>query len=208
MVDDCHTIKAAILDFDGFFYKRSNSQKFHIAVKAGEDVQYDASHLPPCPETAAAISDLHNIGVKMVILTHARKEWVRDGLAVLSQKTGQPLSDIFPDDLILDLSDTNFTHKHESAEPFLKALDCLNDVHGTNIHPTQCLVGEDTKINLFHPHQIGMQTLFVTHENLVKTSPDDRAYIDEIHTNLSMTAAILKMRHRQTLNDALGGPEL
>lgn len=147
--------------------------------------EHGLATIEECQETAAGIMDLHYANLKMAILTHANRAWAHHALQHLEVKTNLPLTQVFSDDLILTVKDTNFVQKDHCHSPFLQALDAINAVHGTAIAPQQVFVGEDSKRNLRHAHKIGMGTFLATHGADIILSDDERSFIDATGHNVS-----------------------
>lgn len=106
----------------------------------------DEKIITACLDTVALFEALPQ---KHVLLTHGSRDWAQRVLTHLG------LSSFFTD--ILALEDYAFEQKHESARPFLAALDKL----GTPREKT--LMVEDTTRNLRIPHGLGLQTALIHH---------------------------------------------
>ena len=112
---------------------------------------------------------LEQIGVPMVILTNASRDWALKTLAHLD------LSGIFPPSNLLALEDVNYEAKSSSRRGFQTGLNILGKA------PEEVLMVEDLPRNLIIAKEMGMTTALVHHGRA-----DDAAretYIDLSYDN-------------------------
>lgn len=107
--------------------------------------------LPVCQDTRAAFAEINQEEIALGLLTHGSRGWTDRVLGHLG------LSLFFPEELRIAIEDVDFEHKHESEKPFLEMLQ------RADVETAQAVMVEDVSRNLQVAHQMGMQTVLITH---------------------------------------------
>lgn len=103
--------------------------------------------------------ELQSLGMPMVILTNASRDWALRTLDHLE------LTDIFTEKNILSLEDVSYKSKSTSPDGFFKAIGLLN------LPASSVLMVEDLAANLIHAKALGMTTALVHHGASVEAAP-------------------------------------
>ena len=136
-----------------------NDQGSSFKLFAERGIRYEDFHLPYHRAVDTTILEknqemrlaLEQIGIPMVILTNASRDWA------LRTLTHLDLDKIFPPENLLALEDVNYEAKSNSARGFETALKTLGKDVGT------ILMVEDLPRNLVIAKNMGMTTALVHH---------------------------------------------
>lgn len=123
-----------------------------------------------------AIEVLEFFRGRQVILTNASRCWANRALKFIGS------NHLFEDEDIIPMEDVGFEAKASNDDGFLKGADLLK------INPEEVLMVDDLDRNLKRASQLGMQTVYMHHGNLIPELPE---FIDDQYDNLVSLMAFL-----------------
>ena len=116
--------------------------------------------------------------VEMVILTHGHRDWVRAHLETLG------ISDLFPDERIVDAVDANFQAKGSSPHSLELALERLGFERNATFKDQAIFMFDDNDKYLEYAHERGIHTVHVGKRGIVPSNIDKPGHVSEIAESL------------------------
>jgi putative hydrolase of the HAD superfamily len=140
-------------------------------------LSYDSLHVPfhdNIDETTINIIDGAAEGIRAInrpqaILTNASRGWAQRVLKHMK------VSDLFPDEMITASEDVDFQVKSQSRVGFERALKALD------LSAERVVMVDDLDRNLIIPHEMGMQTVYMHHDDPIGDLPH---YMDAQFENI------------------------